>query len=424
MTLWNEAAKLVSEKCPLTMELVGKKWLFAQAHAANPNATAPSGCAPLAGMLLRLGDSKDVEALQHVEVVFQTAKLKRSDRVKELIGKAGLTDGTSWQGLAELSMLHQLHQQYGDLLGYDRTEAHKGTPDFKIDDLELAIEHVAPGEGAFNLENRREAKENLKDALDVSRILDKAKLTLETTQTLPSLTNEDRQLIAKAALARKAKPGFPPIIASDAEVIRAIHMHRIQEVHVFSTMYPLLPGATPVKTVRKLRQLKEGRQVQDHKWRILALSLPDYFFPSPDLVEVNRHQNQHDPSCVLLRSGLVWHAMYGTIGAPLYTGEDERLVKEGYLAKRIFKSEVEGYLIGEDSPYHAVIVSIFSSVIHDTPLPHWDDEPNWGDVSPLNLMPRRFLFERQAGEVLPNEIVKSLDQAFGFDRTLSVSKHL
>lgn len=407
MNPWISLVDYILEKAPSTKDIFGKEWLYQEAKAAHPDSTAPLGALTVAAMLLEMAKRKDDLALIHADRVFLEAKKANAMRLVDLKNEAALAEGAAWQALAELSLYHELRSDGADV-AYDQTSDVR-TPDFKRNILkeDVGIEHVAPGEGQHMKQTSGAAEESLNRARRVCEILDHAKSLYESSGGhLPPFTENELTDLALSHGKEMERGKSPPRLTDD-ELRRAIEMHEIEEIRSFSAMpYVAARANSRSKDVQYLRQVKEGgEQVKDCKWKVLAISLPDVLYSWKELNETNRFEHPGDPDLVRIWSGVVWHAMFGTIGKWMYGGEYEHLVEMG-VRKLASPCDGDGLLVSTSEPWHAVIVSIFSSTRHRFKSPSGVREG--GDILPFNLSPSRALFLRSQGETLPQNVVNAL----------------
>lgn len=403
---WIAAIQKIVAKCPTTTLALGKEWLFEEAQLAHPNSTAPTGASPVVAMLLEMVD--DGPALAYTEKVFAEAHAGGPKRLKELKGHAAFKDGSAWQALAELSFYAALRSD-GASVQYDQTEVNKRTPDFRreVAEEQVCIEHVAPGEGQYLKAKRREAEESLALAVEITDLFDEAKRLYDLYKELPPFTAEERFKIAKAHGKAHERGKSAPSM-TDYELLLLIENHEIESVRSFSSApYMASRSGSRAEMVRFLRQVKPGgTQVADCKWKVLGLSISDYMFSQYDVEEVRKTRHQNDPASVRWWSGVVWNALYGKPGDKLYGGIEEHLVQRGIDGRLTEMCDGFGLLVDQNEPWHAVVISLFSTKWHGLRAP--GTARCGGDVLPLKLLPTRYLFLRRNGPALPEKVVTEL----------------
>ncbi len=415
MNEWISLTSTIIFHAPNIVKAFGKDWLYSEASLANQNSTEPSGTSPIVAILLKLAKTKNIDAIIYFDSVIKDALMINSKRIKELKSKAGLTDGSTWQSLTELSLLQMLPK---DFLKYDETEDSVRTPDFRINlnGEDIGIEHVAPSEGEYLKTKQRESKETLDLALRVSKLLDDAKMIYDEQKQIPPLTKDEHADIARA-YGKQLLFGSDSLTITDEELKNLIENHVIEETRSFTTMYVSTRMSSRADLIRYLTQCKPGgAQVKDCTWKILAISLGNSHFDKRDVDETSRLSHPNDSSNVRLWSGVVWHAMYGEPGGKIYCGVEDSLAIRG-IKSLTETSHGYGLLNDEMEPWHAVIISIFKSANYNLASP--STLRTGGDLIPLDLRASRYLFLNRKKISLRSEIIDYLVKHLGIERVIS-----
>lgn len=422
MSHWIKWVDEVYRIAPRIAESFEKTWLYREAQKAVEinNVTHPQGAAPFASMVITLAETGKHEELRKIESVCVSAAKKNAKRIKDLKNDKINITSAAWTALSELSLLDDLIKN-NPILRYDQTRNDKRTPDFEIDidGKILGIEHTATDEGDHMRAEFKRAKEDLDRAVRVTRNLNELKkIKDETGEDVTCLIDDDEvKELTEATTGRRREPGKSFEKYSKGDIKREIDRHEVETTSAFSSMgFVCQRNPDKLQEVRSLRGLKNGEQVESCDYKILAISLPGMIFSYHDLVEQKRIPVQNESDLALIHSGVVWHAILGRQGDKIHNQEYEHLVKKG-VERMTTTCDAEGILIDVDSPWQAVIISIFSAGLHK--MDSQNTTTSGLIVSPHNLSPTRYLYLRTDNRKLPDKIVEKLKSDLTFRETFT-----
>jgi len=421
MSQWPSLAEKVFELVPELEDVLEKSWFFDEAKKAHHGSTHPNGATPLVAMLLMLAESNKVDEIKKCSQILTNEKAKKSKRLKELKGKDAYNSGTAWQAMSELAILNKISQSNDDLK-YDETGADR-TPDFiiQLDKLTIGIEHTAPDEGSYMKRMRESVENDLKRAHDVTKILNVLKKLQDEghPDVVNTLTTSELEDITQSLTGTRKENGKSFTMISKEDLEREINGHKIEECSVFSGQpYALNRNPDAIENIRYIRSLKvDGEQVKGCDFKILALSLPGHLYQRSDLKKINRLEYPNSPDLVRLHSGVVWNGILGKENDVIYLGIlEEHLIKRGW-TYGTKTCDADGILVGDTSPYQAVIISIFPSHLHYMGTPN--ALTGGGLVVPHNLNPYCYLFLRTDKNVLPQNVIEKIKKEFGIIETFT-----